>query len=76
MSKVDQHANPTREDPLTPDETRAPTHAERARTMVSVSRRSESEGKLNAGTSGGVIQQPAPSTTAMANPGLHGERMD
>ena len=38
MSKVDQHANPTREEPLTPDETKAPTHAERARTMVSLQR--------------------------------------
>ncbi len=36
MAKVDQHANPTREEPLTPDDTRAPTHAERARTMVSL----------------------------------------
>lgn len=35
MKKIDQHANPTREEPLTPDDTRSPTHAERARTMVS-----------------------------------------
>jgi putative heme iron utilization protein len=34
MAKVDQHANPTREAPLTPDDTPAPTHAERARTMI------------------------------------------
>jgi len=30
----DQHANPTREEPLTPPETASPTHAERARTLV------------------------------------------
>jgi len=36
MTKIDQHANPTREEPLTPDDTRAPNHAERARTMVSL----------------------------------------
>lgn len=35
VTKVDQHANPTREEPLTPDDTRAPSHAERARTLVS-----------------------------------------
>jgi heme iron utilization protein len=34
----DQHANPTREDPLTPDDTLAPSHAERARTLVSLLR--------------------------------------
>lgn len=34
MAKVDQHANPTREEPLTPDDTKAPSHAERARTLV------------------------------------------
>lgn len=38
MKKVDQHANPIREEPLTPDDTKAPTHAERARTMVSLLR--------------------------------------
>lgn len=38
MTKVDQHANPTREEPLTPDDTKAPSHAERARTMVSMLR--------------------------------------
>jgi len=38
MTKVDQHANPTREEPLTPDDTKAPSHAERARTMVSLLR--------------------------------------
>lgn len=38
MTKVDQHANPTRDEPLTPDDTKAPSHAERARTMVSLLR--------------------------------------
>lgn len=32
---ADQHANPTRETPLTDDDVRAPSHAERARTLVS-----------------------------------------
>ncbi|MEM9190168.1 MAG: DUF2470 domain-containing protein [Myxococcota bacterium] len=38
MAKVDQHANPTREAPLTPDDTKTPNHAERARTMASLLR--------------------------------------
>ncbi len=40
---TDQHANPTREEPLTPPETAAPSHAERARTLVSL----ESTGTLS-----------------------------
>jgi hypothetical protein len=31
---TDQHANPTRETPLTDDDVKAPSHAERARTLV------------------------------------------
>lgn len=34
----DEHARPTREEPLTPPTTKAPTHAERARTLVALQR--------------------------------------
>ncbi len=33
---IDQHASPTRETPITDDDVKAPTHAERARTLVAL----------------------------------------